>query len=303
MKNNNHKSTFAAILFFGFMFCVAVTSAYAQNEGDNPILRTTGASILPAGKIQWNNTLGWDFRKSSFEQYNMPGASTVPNRITSNMFNYGTNIRFGIGDVAEIVAGVEAGYHTGHSDVDEYHNSSMLMPSVGVKVKVFDGNGVWPMVSFRTDIALPIQKYWSDGKSDMHRPEPSLELLMRKKIGNRFFVDGTVGYGFHQFGVSSFDDGIRYTLAANWLATERLALGVSFGRRLVHGIADNSYSYVDILYGMNRHYGIVSMMYQLSPDLQLSLQGCIAGAASLDNPANKYNMASDLMVGVHWMIK
>lgn len=285
----------------GAMIMVPVASA--QNDStslnDNPLVAITGPNVLPAGKIQWNSALGWDYRDFDNELHldDATGDEWWLHRFTSHLTSLNTSLRFGVGGKSEIVTTMEGGFCLSkRKDNGERERSYMFVPSVGVKVNLYDGSAHLPQVTFRTDVTVPMVRLWNSNDNKI-APEPSVELMLRKVL-RRVVVDISLGYGWHSYSTLS-DDGFRYTTAVTWLPTDRLALGVSYGRKVVHALANPDFHIANLIYASNMHHYNLTAMYRLTDDLQLSLEGSVVGSAT----GSAYSMSSNLMLGVHWMIR
>ncbi|MBQ2127986.1 MAG: hypothetical protein II429_02545, partial [Prevotella sp.] len=103
MKHTAHtpnKPLLGAILFFGLMATVGITTANAQDT--NSLIATTGPNVLGQSHIQWNSTL-------EYYQYGYNGANL---HFNSHSFGIATGLRFGIGNRAELTLDLAGTYAT-----------------------------------------------------------------------------------------------------------------------------------------------------------------------------------------------
>lgn len=280
-------------IFFA-LITVSLGSSTMQAQTDasdsNSLWRLTGPNVLPARTLQWNNSFEWSFG-------NLETLNVRDNQLTGS-----TGLRYGIAGRADLNLAFEGGWvHEYNADNGTTFNTHMLAAVVGAKIGLFEGRNALPQVAFRTDIAFPFRLYGDESIYTLQKIQPSVELDFRNRIGRRWSVDYTVGYAWHEYGYDTFDDGIYYSLSANFMATERLLLGLSFSRQKVRGLAGSDFHLTDTQ-GLRNHLVNLTALFQATPRLQLSLQGNMqAGGASYD-PLNSIRVATELRLGLHWLI-
>ena len=269
------KPTILALVFFGVMTLIGISATHAQNDTVNPLFSTTGPNVLPAGSIQWNNKFG-----ISHTADNSNGFAAVSPEGSTYSLNFDTRVRFGIGQRAELSLALNAAKGTVLSLLDEVDKEpySALIPSVGAKLLLFEGKGWRPMVAFNTSVGFPIlhNRLIDEGLiliDNDYLVRPTLGLQFRNRLGSRWLLDYSLDFTWVRAGMPL----IIPTLQARWLATDRLLLGA--------GIDEDGWN--------------LSGLYQLSPDLQLSLKGY-------------YSLISDLIrgsrdihafVGLNWTLR
>ena len=260
----NNKSTLLAVAFFCAMTLVGISAAHAQNDTVNPLISTTGPNVLPAGNIQWQNQFGY----SNIRYY---GSS-----FTSQSFTFDSRVRFGIGHRAELSLSLNAAKGSIISLNEDKDLYGSLLPSVGAKLLLFEGEGWKPMIAFNTSLGFPIlhNQLIEDGSVEREFiVRPTIGLQFRNRLGSRWLLDYSLDLSWVYAGLPL----VIPTLQARWLATDRLMLG--------GGIDEDGWN--------------LSCLYQVSPDLQLSLKGYYSLITNLTHGIGDLHA----FVGVNWMLR
>lgn len=285
--SSNCKSTILAGIFFAVITIVSISVAHAQVNNENPILAISGPNVLEKGGKLWHNEL-------SYEYLDLGALET-----TESIYGFGSIFRIGLGLNTELNFSLEAGHIEATNASSIKTHSEMLVPSVGVKVGLYEGKGVLPQVAFRTDMALPIALYFGENSdARFWRPQPTVGLEFRNRIGSRFTIDYSLGYSWHSYGYATWDDGLRYSLAFNALITDRLALGVAFGKGNFHAINDGGGSISNTATILSNKADI-TLVYQATPKVQLSLRGNLQVGGALDD-FGQYSTTAEMTGGVSW---
>lgn len=285
--SSNCKSTILAGTFFAVITIVSISVAHAQVNNENPILATSGPNVLEKGGKLWHNEL-------SYEYLDLGTLET-----TENIYSFGSIFRIGLGLNTELDFSLAAGHIEATNASSIKTHSEMLVPSVGVKVGLYEGKGVLPQVAFRTDVALPIALYFGENSdARFWRPQPTVGLEFRNRISSRFTIDYSLGYSWHSYGYATWDDGLRYSLAFNALITDRLALGVAFGKGNFHAINDGGGSISNTATILSNKADI-TLVYQATPKVQLSLRGNLQVGGALDD-FGQYSATAEMTGGVSW---
>lgn len=271
--NNNFKSTFLAVAFFGVMICAAYSAAHAQNDTVSPLFSTTGPNVMGAKHIQWN---------SAVDYYHFNVKNTHGFDANLHCVGLSTGLRFGIGSHAELTLNVRGTYNTW--DTVFLRNTTGVYPSVGAKLLLFEGKGILPQTSFYTHVGYgAYQNAYVDRWDQTIQPEIGFQF--RNRIGQRWVIDYELGYGWDRYSVNAYDfnTGLLFSLYGRWLATDRLMLSVG-------GSNINS---------PGRPVGSFEACWQARPDLQLTLQAGVSGSKGFIGSDTQFNT----LVGVNWMIK
>lgn len=285
--SSNCKSTILAGTFFAVITIVSISVAHAQVNNENPILATSGPNVLEKGGKLWHNEL-------SYEYLDLGALET-----TESIYGFSSIFRIGLGLNTELDFSLAAGHIEATNASSIKTHSEMLVPSVGVKVGLYEGKGVLPQVAFRTDVALPIALYFGENSdARFWRPQPTVGLEFRNRIGSRFTIDYSLGYSWHSYGYATWDDGLRYSLAFNALITDRLALGVAFGKGNFHAINDGGGSISNTATILSNKADI-TLVYQATPKVQLSLRGNLQVGGALDD-FGQYSATAEMTGGVSW---
>jgi len=266
MKNHLHisKSTILAIAFFCVMTFVGAFTAHAQNDTVSPLISTTGPNVLPAGNIQWKNQFG-------FSNISYDGTS-----MNSRAFTFDSRVRFGIGHRTELSLSLNAAKGSIISLNEDKELYGTLLPSIGAKLFLFEGEGWKPMIAFNTSLGFPIlhNRLIEDGLVEKEFiVRPTIGLQFRNRLGSRWLLDYSLDLTWVYAGLPL----VIPTLQARWLATDRLMLGA--------GIDEDGWN--------------LSCLYQVSPDLQLSFKG----RYSLISNVTRGVSDAHAFVGVNWMIR
>ncbi len=266
MKNHLHisKSTILAIAFFCVMTFVGAFTAHAQNDTVSPLISTTGPNVLPAGNIQWKNQFG-------FSNISYDGTS-----MNSRAFTFDSRVRFGIGHRTELSLSLNAAKGSIISLNEDKELYGTLLPSIGAKLFLFEGEGWKPMIAFNTSLGFPIlhNRLIEDGLVEKEFiVRPTIGLQFRNRLGSRWLLDYSLDLTWVYAGLPL----VIPTLQARWLATDRLMLGA--------GIDEDGWN--------------LSGLYQVTPDLQLSLKG----RYSLISNFTRGISDAHAFVGINWMIR
>ena len=271
---SNCKSTLLAVTFFSIMALFSAVVC-AQNDTVNPLLSTTGPNVLGQGKIQWNNSLEYHYLGMSLNNYP---------KINLNSFGVSTGLRFGVGNRAELTLDVSGAYNT--FDTTYYHNNTGFTPSVGAKLLLYDGKGWLPRIAFFTHVALPIQQLAFIDNRWSTKVQPEIGLQFRNTIGERWFLDYSLGYSWNSIsnGLADLEDLLQYSIGIHHLVTEKQSFGFTFTN-------DNS---------THRMAGYLEGRWQASDNMQLLAKfGSALGTDWKGLAAGEINA----LVGLNWMIK
>lgn len=286
--SSNCKSTILAGTFFAIITIVSISVANAQTNNENPIFATSGPNVLEKGGKLWHNEL-------SYEYLDLGTLET-----TENIYSFVSNFRIGLGLNTELDFSLEAGHIEATNASSVNSHSEMLVPSMGVKVGLYEGKGVLPQVSFCTDVTLPIALYFGENSdAQFWRPQPTVGLVFRNRIGSRFTIDYSLGYSWHSYGYFTWDEGLRYSLAFNALVTDRLALGLAFGKGNFHAINDGGRSISNTATTILSNKADITLVYQATPKVQLSLRGNLQLGSSMDG-FGEYSFTTEMTGGVSW---
>lgn len=242
-------------------------SAQAQNDtvagNPNPLWSTTGPSVLPEGGVQWDNSVDWSVMRSRGEDMGVDRYDYLGGRSV---------FRFGVGSKAELTLGVASGTALYHTAADYDTTVGSFAPQVGMRMSLYGGKGLLPLITFNTSISW-VYDYL--GQSGM--VQPSLGMEFRNRIGRRWAIDYSLGYAWNNSSYGPVRNQITYSLFARWLAADKLMLGL----------------------GVENGEGKMAVLYQPADNLQLSLQGNISGIAGLTS----YSYRHSLSLGVSWRIR
>ena len=286
--SSNCKSTILAGTFFAVITIVSISVAHAQVNNENPILATSGPNVLEKGGKLWHNELSYEYLNNSALE------------TTVRSISLGSIFRLGVGHSTELNFNLAAGHLQSVNASNVKSHSEMLVPAVGVKVALFEGRGVLPQIAFNTDVAFPRSIYFGEQSDvDFLRPQPTVGLEFRNRIGSRFTIDYSLGYSWHSYGYDTWDDGLRYSLAFNALLTDRLALGIAWGKGNFHALNDGGTSISNTVTTYLCNNVNATLLYQATPELQLSLQGHIQAGSAMDN-WSQYSTTSSVTAGFNW---
>lgn len=282
------KSTLLAVAFFAIMFFFGTSVAQAQNNTENPIFATSGPNVLEQGGKLWHNELSYQYLNINVLE------------ATESIISLGSSFRLGIGHSTELNFKLAAGYLQSVNAAYVKMNSEMLVPTLGLKVGLFEGRGVLPQIAFNTDVAFPLSLYFGElSTADFLRPQPSVGLEFRNRLGKRFTIDYSLGYSWHSYGYDTWDDGLRYSLAFNALITDRMAIGLAWGKGNFHAINDGGTSISNIVTTYLTNTVNATLLYQATPKLQLSLQGNIQAGYDMDG-WSEYSTTASVTAGFNW---
>ena len=264
----NSKSSLCAVAYFVMMTMVVSFAAKAQNDTVNPLISTTGPNVLDAGKLQLNGEMTWFHYYNYFNHADELGA--------------GAGLRWGIGNRAELTFGVK---HEIFNMVgsDTITDSYRTTPSLGARLMLYEGNKVLPTITFQTGVALPIGRNVNWGRFDDTHLQPSMVIQFRNRIGRRWMIDYAFGIEWYtpQFSTHMYGD-FLYSVAARWVASDRLMLGIVVADRY-----------------LNSGCGL-EVLYQATPTLQLGAKANFSGIFDgFSAPVNNFNAT----VGINWMLK
>ena len=293
-----------AIVFFAIMTFIGAVSAQAQvnllapihTPDTNPLLSTTGPNTVGKGHLQLSGMASWYGLSWDREEYvNIPwdlySSPTVNVHDTYRELGGGLTLRYGLGSRFELMAGLTGADMRYHCDFSSSVNGDtlpMLMPSLGLKMMLYEGGKEWmPQVS----------AYWvyrhklvgNDGEWDspIGGRANVLGLQFRNRLGSRWALDYGVSYNFsdaQRLGVNSrtvyavqHDRRFQFNLMARWLATDRLMVSA----------------------GMENVGGVAEVMWQATPALQLKAQAGFAAGLGFRTGI----MEAKALLGVNWMIR
>ena len=133
------------------------------------------------------------------------------------------------------------------------------------------------MIAYNTSVEFPLLHNQSIEDGLLEREfivRPTIGLHFRNRLGSRWLLDYSLDLSWvYATGLPS----VIPTLQARWLATDCLMLG--------GGIDEDGWN--------------LSCLYQVSPDLQLSLKGCY----SLISEATRGIGDMHAFVGLNWMLR
>lgn len=278
MKKTNRPMFFAALLM-GLLLLLGATTAQAQEA--NTLVTTTGPNVLEQGNIQWNSQMEYlhytishvDFSNHQFSDIN------------TNSLGLASGFRFGIGSKAELTFDLSGGFSIIDTTIYKRNSSFNVVPSIGAKLLLYEGQGWLPKTAFFTRITVPFAQRLYRDQWDVGL-NPQIGLQFRNRIGNRFLLDYSLGYDIPN--LTEFSDLVdadyaKYSLFLRWLATDRMMLGLGLSN----------------LNELNENCADFEVRYQANNRLQLNLQ------ASCQLGANDWGISSQIhaLVGISWMLK
>ena len=250
-------------------------TATAQNDtNSNPLLSTTGPNVLPKGGIQWNNNLEYYYLGMSIgEDYP---------KVNLNSFGANTGLRFGIGSQSELNLDIKGAYNT--FDTTYFHNTTGFIPSVGVKLLLFEGKGWLPQIAFFTNVAMPMrQNAYNSNWSYLVQPEIGLQF--RNTVGANSVFDYSLGYSWNSLGSALSDPNglLQYSLYYRRLVNDRQTFGVG----------------IDNVNSAHRMAGFLEGRWQTTDKLQLIGKfGCAFGIGN-----DGFAGAVMGLFGIRWILK
>lgn len=273
-KNDNTKSTLLAAVFFLAMFFGAAVASHAQDDllTSSPLVATTGPNVLGSGHLMWSGDLNayrlhsvWD--GSDYNNYNVFGAQT--------------GLRWGIGSKAELTLGVSAEHARGRvlDSLSFGSNHLNFVPSLGARVMLSGGEGKKNMLTFFTEVTLPIRRGHPIVEDEGLLAEPIIGLQYRHRFSRHWYFDASAAYAWNRHApyFRMTDRPFRLTLFARWLPNERWMFSA----------------------GLDNLQGRAEAMWQVGNDLQLKAQVCVDGGTGTDYSASSvYGL-----VGFNWMIR
>lgn len=267
-----------AIIFFGAMAFHTTTALHAQNDTDNPLFTTTGPNVLGEGRVQWNSSLDYYHINQVYSQYQY---------YRYNSFGVATGLRFGIGNRAELTLDVLHEYYVIETGIIDklYGNGGSNAASVGVKLLIADGKRGLPQVAFFTNVGLLAVEEPFPSDQWIVGIQPTMGMMFRNRLSSRWVLDYMLGYswtGFSEPGID-FDSQIQYAVAASWLASNRLSLGVGLSN----------------INSAHRMGGDLEVRFLANPNLQFSFGLGVAMGFTQEMSDNN----ALALVGVHWTIR
>lgn len=273
-KNDNTKSNLLVVAFFVAMTFVAAVASHAQDDplASTPLIATTGPNVLGAGHLMWSGDLDfyrlhsvWD--GADFNNYNVFGAQT--------------GLRWGIGSKAELTLGVSAEHAHGRvfDSLSFAPNHLNLVPSLGARVVLLGGEGKKNMLTFVTEVTLPIRQGHPIVEDEGLLAEPIIGLQYRHRFSRHWYFDASAAYAWNRHApyVRLTDRPFRLVLFARWLPNERWMFSAGF---------DNLQARAEA-------------MWQANDKLQLKAQVCVDGGTGAAYSASSvYGL-----VGFNWMIR
>lgn len=301
MKKIN-KSTLMAIGLLAIMPLAGAGLAQAQVNllnpihipDTNPLLSTTGPNTVGKGHVQLGGMATWYGFSHDHEVFL---ATPMVHNSVNVHDNYrelgaGMALRYGFGSRFELMVGLtgaDARSHIIFSNGSYDDTLTLLTPSLGLKMMLFEGGYGWlPQVSatmaYRHSVAKYPNRKWDS-------PEGGRGLILgfqfRNGLGARWTLDYGLSYRFGsdiQLGINSArvyamqkDKPFQFNIMARWLAADKLM--VSFGMENVGGVAE--------------------VMWQATPTLQLKAQGGIAAGIG----PREGILETNAMVGFNWMMR
>lgn len=229
-RQKNTKSNLLAIAYFALMLVVSTVAAHAQGDSlaASPLLRTTGPNVLGAGHLMWSGDINAYY-------LNYKADETRPSKYTLTSAN--TGLRWGIGNRAELTLGFSVLHAAGTLLGDTMSATNTFTPSIGARLQLYEGKGWVPTVTFFTDLTMPIYNNHISDSSLETLVEPVIGLQLRSRLGERFYLDGSIGYAWNRETtpyVRSIDGPVRYSLTLHWLTCERHMLSIGWGNQIAH---------------------------------------------------------------------
>ena len=273
-KDDNTKSNFLLVMFFAAMTLGATLAAHAQDDPltSTPLVTTTGPNVLGSGRLMWSGDLSAYHLHSvwygnDFNNYSVLGAST--------------GLRWGIGSKAEQTLGVSAEHAHGRvlDSLSFGSNHLNLGPSLGARVMLLGGEDKRNMLTFFTEVTLPIRQGHPIEEDEGLLAEPIIGLQYRHRFSRHWYFDASTAYAWNRHApyFRMNDLPFRLSLFARWLPNERWMFSVGF---------DNL-------------QGRAEALWQVNDRLQLKTQVCMDGGKGSD-----YSVFSVYgLVGFNWMIR
>ena len=229
-RQKNTKSNLLAIAYFVLMLVVSTVAAHAQGDSlaTSPLLRTTGPNVLGAGHLMWSGDINAYYLhnkavETSTSNYTLTGANT--------------GLRWGIGNRAELTLGFSVLHAAGTFLGDTIPAGNLtLTPSIGARLQLYEGKGWVPMVTFFSDLTLPIRKNQIVDSYSETLVEPVIGLQLRSRLGEHFYLDGSIGYAWNRHApyARGIDEPLRYSLYLHWLTNERHMVSIGWENHLGH---------------------------------------------------------------------
>ncbi|MBQ8703098.1 MAG: hypothetical protein IJ524_01830 [Bacteroidales bacterium] len=273
-KNDNTKSNLLVVAFFLAMTFGAAVASHAQDDplASTPLVTTTGPNVLGSGHLMWSGDLSfyrlhsvWD--EADYNNYSVFGAQT--------------GLRWGIGSKAELTLGVSAEHAHGRvmDSLSFGANHLNLVPSLGARVVLLGGEGKKNMLTFVTEVTLPIRQGHPMVEDEGLLAEPIIGLQYRHRFSRHWYFDASAAYAWNRHAPYFLmtDRPFRLTLFARWLPNERWMFSAG-------------------LDGLRSRY---EAMWQATDKLQLKAQVCVDGGKGSDYSAfSVYGL-----MGFNWMIR
>ena len=272
MKRN--KSNLLVVAFFVAMFFVASMASHAQDTSltSSTLVTTTGANVLGSGKLMLSGDLN-AYRLHSvldgadFNNYSVLGASA--------------GLRWGIGSKAELTLGVSAEHAHGRvfDSLSFAPNHLNRVPSLGARMILLGGEGGKNILTFFTEVTLPLRRGHPFVEDEGLLAEPIIGLQYRHRFSDHWYFDAAAAYAWNRHApyVRLTDRPFRLTLFARWLPNERWMFSA----------------------GLDNLQGRLEALWQTGSNLQLKAQVCVDGGTGTD-----YSTTSIYgLVGFNWMIR
>ena len=301
MKTN--KSILLAFVLFVAMTTMGVVSTQAQvnlldpiqSPDTNLLLSTTGPNTVGKGHLQLSGKATWFGYSQDREVYpaidkNANSSATIAHDHHQELGG-GIGLRYGLGNRFELFARVAGVYERSHFEFsnDIYSDTSQIYtPSLGLKMMLNEGGCGWvPQMSVFALIDLSVAKHGNRWDVLENGAAPVLGLQCRNRLSNRWTLDYGVSYRFNKdnrIGTGrnvvyalQRDKPFQFDIMARWLATDRLMVSA----------------------GMENVGGVVEVMWQATPNLQLKAQGGIAAGVGFRTGM----LETNALLGVNWMLR
>ena len=249
------------------MMLTAVSPMQAQD--DTLLVSTSGPSVLGKNELLWSNRMEYfDYQAFFSSPY---GHETI------HGIGLGSNLRLGIGMRSELTLDLNSVTYIGkmYDSSAVSHLGTNFVPAVGARVMLYEGRGWLPQVAFRTELSL---MSWTG--TDLWFLQPQVGLQFRNRMGRHWLLDSSIGYawnGLPDYGHNPFSPALPYSIAARWLPSSRLMLGI----------------------GVENGSEWLEAAWQASPDLMMSFRGSIRHKRIVPF----FESLCDVQLGLQWLLR
>jgi len=263
-------STLAALLFFVLIIGLSFTSqAQSDSIPDSPLFSTSGANVLDEGDIMWCNNINiFHGRHKWGETYNTK----------YTIFDANSGLRWGIGSRAELTLAFDASHSTGMVSEETIPDGNYcLTPSVGARLHLFGDGFKIPVLTFYTDVTLPIRHGQLIDTYNETLAEPVIGIQLSRRFRRSLRLDLSLGYAWNQHNPYIYGEPFRYSFNLRWLKNEN------------HMIS----------FGTQNHQAVIEHASQITDNLQLSESFMIAGGINDDVRV----MEGYFAIGLNWKLR